>query len=168
MPRSVTSEFTDPVAYQAARLAENVDLLVAGKGRFRAALTHINFDRLWMEYGEEELPYVASSTLRRERAVIAFLSDCNGATIQHCGIDMGPGEIIVIPPETSFHLRTWGPTRWQAMSLAPDDLAAASHAVVGRDQIMSSVTRVARPHSTSMARLARLQGEGPTNCPHCA
>jgi AraC-like DNA-binding protein len=159
MPRSVTFELTDPVAYRAAMRNGEGDVLIAAKGRFRIALTQTDLNRLWIQCGDEELPRVLAFSQSRERSAIAFLADAKEANVQCAGFDMGPGDIVVTPAGTSFHERTSGPCRWRAMSLPAHDFSAASQAILGRDQSVGSVAHMVRPDPTDMARLLRLQGE---------
>jgi AraC-like DNA-binding protein len=145
------------LAYQDAMRPGGGDVLVTAKGRFRAALTQIDFDRLWMQYGDEELPRVIYTST--DRTAIGFLSDANQANIKCAGIDVGPGEIVVFPAGVSFHDRTSGPCCWGAMSLTPDDLTAAAYVIVGHDLLVRPVTQVVRPHGAAMARLSCLHDE---------
>jgi AraC-like DNA-binding protein len=159
MPRSVTFELTDPVAYRAAMRNGKGDVLIAAKGRFRVALTQTDLNRLWIQCGDEELPRLLTFSQSRERSAIAFLANAKEANVQCAGFDMGPGDIVVMPAGTSFHERTSGPCRWRAMSLPSHEFSAASQAVLGHDQTLRSVANMVRPDPADMARLLRLQEE---------
>src|SRR6516165_1158660 len=116
MPRSVTCEFTDPLAYQAATRTASSKFLVTAKGRFRVALTQIDFDRLGMLYGHEDLPRLSYFVQSRELASVMFLAE-KQPKAQCIGTDIGPGEILVAPARASYHARTLGPCSWRTMSL---------------------------------------------------
>jgi len=73
-------------------------------------------------------------------------------------MELSSGAIIVDGLRASFHHRTWQPCRWASMSLPPDDLTAASYAIVGRELTAPSVTYLARPDPAHMARLVCLHG----------
>jgi len=159
MPRSVTLELTDPLAYQAVMRPGDGDVLITSKGRFRVELTRIDLDRLWMTWGDEDLPRLTHFAQSRERTTIAFLADRKQANTQCAGIEMAPGEIIAKPAGASYHVRTFGPCRWRAMSLPPHDLAAAVHAASGCHHIIPSVANMGRPDRGNFARLSCLQDE---------
>jgi AraC-like DNA-binding protein len=159
MPRSAIFTFTDPIPYQAAIRAADVQLLIAAKGHFRAELTQIDLDRLWMQQGRENLPRVFHAALSSGRAPIGFLARANQAAVHHCGIEVSPGDIIVNGSGSTFHRRTSGPCRWASMSLTPEHLAAAGNAILGRDVAAPSVAHVLRPAPPLMARLLALHEE---------
>ena len=58
MPFSTVCAFTDPDAYRAAIRARKVEGVLTARGNFHAELTRIDFDRLLMQYAEENLPRV--------------------------------------------------------------------------------------------------------------
>ena len=135
MVRSVHSTFTDPDQYQAAIHPAQVEILVTAKGDFDAALTRIELSRLWVQHGRENLPRIANSIAKAERPPIFFLTRADQASISHNGRDLAYGEIVVAGSGSIRHHRTEGPCHWATVSLTLDDLAAAGHALVGRDLI---------------------------------
>jgi AraC-like DNA-binding protein len=156
MPRAATFTFTDPSPYQAAIRAAEVEILVTAKGDFRAELIQIDLDRLWMQFGRENLPRVSNATGSSARAPIVFLADTDQAAIQHSGMEVTWNAILAEGSGLNHHLKTSGPCRWAGMSLPPGELSAASLALVGRDLTVGSVARVVRPDPAHMARLIRL------------
>jgi AraC-like DNA-binding protein len=158
MPRSVTREFTDPLAYEAATRTASSKFLVTAKGRFRVALTQIDLDRLGMLYGHEDLPRLSYFEQSRELASVMFLAE-KQPKAQCNGLDIGPGEILVVPAGASYHARILAPCRWRVMSLPLHDLSAAIHAVFGHHQNIPSAANVVRPDSSNFARLTRLHDE---------
>jgi hypothetical protein len=64
MARSQLATFSDPLAYQAAVRATDVELLVKSKGEFEAELTRVDFSKLWMQRGSDNLPRIVRSTTR--------------------------------------------------------------------------------------------------------
>jgi AraC-like DNA-binding protein len=157
MPRSSTFQFDDPLPYQAAIRAPVV-LAIASKGVFRARLTKIDLDRLWLQAASENLPRVSYGESGPERARIVFLADEGQGTIRHSGIELSADAIIVDGAGSTRHLRTWGPCRWASMSITPNDLAATSRALIGRELTVSPVTRLVRPDPAKMRRLTKLHG----------
>jgi AraC-like DNA-binding protein len=148
--------FADPDPYQAAIRAAEVEVLVTAKGDFRSDLTQVDLHRLWMQRSNEILPRVFHFTISKERAPIVFLADRDQPEIRYNGMEVSPGEIIVDAPGATHHWWTRAPTRWAAMSLAPDDLAAAAHALTGRELTVPTVTHVVRPPPVLMKRLMSL------------
>ncbi len=94
MPWSNVLSFTDPFPYQGAIRAADVELLPTSRGEFRAELTQINLNQLWMQRFCEKLPQVFASKIRPGRTVIGFLTGEQPA-IQHCGMDLSPRDIVI-------------------------------------------------------------------------
>jgi AraC-like DNA-binding protein len=156
MPHSRLLTFDDPYAYQAAVRAAEVELLVTGKGRFNAELVQIDLDRLWMQHGYDSLPRLARSANDPRRAVIEFASGCSEAPVQFNGEEMSAGELVVDGLGSVTHERSTGPHRWSAMSLTPEDLAAAGKALLGRELIAPTDTHVVKAPEAQMSQLMTL------------
>jgi AraC-like DNA-binding protein len=156
MPQSRILSFDHPDTYAAAVRATDVDLLVTSRGHFRAELVQIDLGRLLLQRGDDCLPRIVRLSNHPKRAPIVFLADANQASIQHDGIDVAPGEIIVFSPAAASHQRTSGASRWAAMSLASEDLRVAAQSIIGRELTPPSTTRVVRPDPSQMARLMSL------------
>jgi AraC-like DNA-binding protein len=67
-------------------------------------------------------------------------------------------DVALLSTAAECHLRIPGGFPWLAMSLAPEDLAAAGHAVAGRELRAPPVTRLLRPPGPLLARLRNLHG----------
>jgi hypothetical protein len=115
MPRSTTFQFDDPIPYEAAIRAP-VMLTIAGKGVFRAKLTKIDLDRLWLQAASENLPRAYGES-GPERARIVFPADERQGTIRHSGIELSANAIILDGAGSTRHLRTWGLCRWASLSM---------------------------------------------------
>ena len=64
MPESTVSVFGDPYDYQTALRGDGgAELVVTGRGEFRARLTRIVLSRMQLMAGEEDLPRIAFITL---------------------------------------------------------------------------------------------------------
>ena len=145
--------FTDPEHYQAAISPAQVEILVTAKGQCNAALAGIELDRVKLQRGRESLPRVARATVKADRLALFFLASADQASTYHSGRVLGFGEIVASAAGSTHQLRTDGPCHWATLSMTRDDLAAASHALVGRDLIERSVTRYMRPPLPAMMRL---------------
>ena len=95
MPASSAFGFTDPHRYQAAIRASNIELFSTAKGGFNAELTQIDLDRLWMSRGSESLPTISHGKITARRVVQEFLDGGEQPAIQHNGIEVSPGEIVI-------------------------------------------------------------------------
>src|SRR5215471_19001715 len=145
MLRSATFVFDDPVPYQAAIRGGEVEVFPIAKGNFHAKLISINFSHLWTTYASEHLSRVAHSALSPKRVLFSFLADANQSPAQYCGMEVTSNDIVVGTPGSTRHIRTHGPCRWVSMSLTPDDLSAASKALIGHELRAGSVTHLVHP-----------------------
>ncbi len=154
MPWSKVLNFTDPFPYQAAIRGADVELYPTTRGEFRAELTQINLNQLWMQRFDEKLPQVFASKIRAGRRVIGFLTGEQPA-IQHCGVDLSPHDIVICNYDVMHH-RTAGNCRFGAMSLTTDDFDAACKAVSGHEFSGSPLKHLVRPDPALMSRLLKL------------
>jgi len=154
MPWSKVFAFTDPFPYQAAIRAADVELFPTARGEFRAELTQINLNQLWMQRFHEKLPQVFASKIRPGRRVIGFLTGEQPA-IQHCGMDLSPRDLVICNYDVMHH-RTSGNCRFGAMSLTTDDFDAACKAVAGHEFSGSPLQHLVRPNAALMSRLLEL------------
>jgi AraC-like DNA-binding protein len=156
MPSSAHYTFVDPIPYQAAIRAAEVEAFVTEKGDFRAELTKVDLNRLWMQCARESLPRIFHSAVSPKRAPIVFLVDTDQPAMRHSGLEVSPGEIIVDGLGSTHHHRSWAPSHWGSMSLTPEDLAAAGRAIAGRELTVPAVTCIRRPGPAAMSRLLHL------------
>jgi AraC-like DNA-binding protein len=155
MSASRVLAFTDPYPYQSAIRGAQFEVLVTGRGDFRAELTQIELPRLWMQRGRESVSRIFRGSVNADRAAIGFLTEVNQPAKFHCGRVVAPGDIVV-NDAYAMHRRTEAPCRWGAMSLTPDDLAVAGRAIAGRELTAPSHAHIVRPSPSLMARLLSL------------
>ena len=158
MPSSRVFAFSDPYEYQAAIRAGTVEVIPATGGTFKAELTRIDLQQLWLQGVSESLPRLINGPVDSNRAGIEFPVGTDGSTLRHRGIDVARGEIVVDDLEPTPR-RSFGPSGWAAMSLAPAALAAAGLALVGRELTRPSVMRIVRPPRALMERLLNRHAE---------
>lgn len=156
MPHSQVVNFTDPAEFRAVVRATDGELFVTGKGEFKSELIRIDLHQLWMQRISDKLPRIIQATNYRGRAAILFMAHPAQAPTRHSGLDVAPGEIIVLHDAASFHHLSQGSCRVAAMSLKLADFAAASKAIVGHELGPAAETRVIRPDPAQMARLMAL------------
>jgi AraC-like DNA-binding protein len=159
MPSSRVASFTDPYRYQASVRDAEVKLFVTAKGAFYAELTQINLLGLWMQSARETLPRVLHSAVSKKRAPIVFLAHADQVAMQHSGLEVSAGAIIVNGSGATHHHRSWGPCHWGAMSLTPEELAEAGSVIDGRELTVPSVTHLIRPAPALMGRLLSLHND---------
>ena len=96
MPSSRVLSFADPFAYQSAFRSVDVELFPTVKGEFRAELTQVSLSKLWVHGAHEDLPRVYIGIVKPHRAAIGFLTRPNQPAMQHCGMAVSPGDIIIV------------------------------------------------------------------------
>jgi AraC-like DNA-binding protein len=157
MSNSAIREFTDPCEYEAFLRGAKQKVVVAGPGEYRAKLTRIDLDQLWMQRGDIALPTVSHTAFSQTRRAIVFLAEGGQqAPIIFNGTEVLPGQIVIPSPGAEFHHRSFTAHAWGAMSLTPEHLAAAGQALVGYDIVAPRITRLLRPTPHLMSRLLRL------------
>jgi AraC-like DNA-binding protein len=147
--------FADPFPYQTAIRAADVELYPTTRGEFHAELTQINLNQLWMQRFYEKLPQVYASRVRPGRRVIGFLTAANQPTLQHCGMNLSPRDIVICNRDV-MHQRTEGDCHFGAMSLATDDFDAACIAITGHEFSEHPLKHLVRPSLDPMLRLVKL------------
>jgi hypothetical protein len=98
------------------------------------------------------LPLIIHSVLQKHRRPIYFLADADQAPGFYCGTPISAGDIVFYSSGTEAHRRTPANRTWAVMSLTPEDLAAASRALVGRELAAPLASAVVRPPPRLMAR----------------
>ncbi len=159
MPQSRVFTFTDPDAYQERVRASNVAILTSGRGEFRAGLTQITFDHLWMQWGFESLPRIARSTLDPNRAAVMFIADLLQPATQVGGKEMANDNLVAYGRGSTNIVRNEAGSRWAALSLSHNDLAAAGEAIVGREIVCPPDTYLIVPPPATMAQLRALHAQ---------
>jgi AraC-like DNA-binding protein len=155
MPWSRVVCFTDPFSYQSAFRSGEVELFPTVKGKFSAELTQVSMNKLWVHDAHEDLPRVYIGAVKRHRAAIGFLTRANQPAIQHCGMEVLPGDIVINDTDLMYR-RTEANCDWGSISLAQDDLDAAYTAVTGREFDGLGRKHLVRPPPELMSRLLNL------------
>jgi AraC-like DNA-binding protein len=155
MPWSNVLSFTDPLPCQAAIQAADVEIFPIAKGDFRAELTKIGMNRLWMQRFHQHLPQINAVTIKPGRRVIGFLTEQHQPALQHCGMDVLPGDIIVNDFDV-IHQRSPADFHYGSMSLPTDDFDAACRAISGHEIPGAALKHLVRPSPALMSRLLKL------------
>jgi AraC-like DNA-binding protein len=155
MTGSGTAIFTDPADYQAGIGGASVNLVLTGRGDFRARLTWLKLRHLHLFRGRESLPRVAFISLMPARAFASFPVRAD-APMVCSGVEVRCGDIVFHSRgERTYHW-TKGASEWGLVSLPPGQLAAYGKALTGVELISSATARVLRPPPAATGHLQRL------------
>jgi AraC-like DNA-binding protein len=155
VPWSRVLAFDDPFPCQAAIQAADVEIFPTAKGSFGAEITQIGMNRLWMQRFHTHLAQVNAVAMRPGRRIIGFHTKEHQPAMQHCGMDVFPGDIIVNDFD-AMHQRSGADFYYGAMSLATGDLDAACKAINGNEFSVPQVKHFVRPNPALMSRLRKL------------
>lgn len=156
MPDSAVLTVTDPYEHQQLLRSAKVRLIATASGHYRADLTRIDFDRLWMQRSHDYRPRLLHTAVGTSRAITFFQTDDQQAPLFHSGRELLPDEIMVYAPGAEHYQHSKSVCRWGSLSLTPDDLAAAGIAITGRELRPPTVTHRRRPPSGLLTRLRDL------------
>jgi len=110
MPGSVTSVFSEPDDFQAALREDGVlNLLITGRGQFRARLTQVTLHRWRLWTSEEHLPRIALVAVPANSILVLLPISSRVASILG-GIGMRAGDLMILGPGVQVHTRTDGPS----------------------------------------------------------
>jgi AraC-like DNA-binding protein len=151
---STALSFSDPLSFQAAISTADLELLPTARGQFRAELTKVCMDQLWMQRFYQNLPLIASGAMRPGRRVFTFFTS-EPEAMRHCGMDVVSGDIIVNTFD-EIHQQTEAEFRLGSISLTTDDFDAACNAIVGHEFPGDKFKLVVRPNPELMSRLTAL------------
>ena len=155
MPWIRTREIEDPAACQDAFANSDFQAFPRERGNFLFRLTQLGMNRLWMSRYSLSLPQVNTFTIKPDRTVVGFLTDC-GSSLRYSGVNILPGDIIIICGAGEGHQRIDTSVQAGTMSLAIDDLNLALEAVVGSNFMQKLAKPIIRPSSALMSRLLKL------------
>jgi AraC-like DNA-binding protein len=155
MPWSRVLAFDDPFSCQTAIQAADVELFPTTKGKFSSELTQIRMDQIWMQRFHQGLAQINTVATRPGRRVIGFHTRQNQTAMQHCGMEVLPGTIVVNNFDV-LHQRSDADFHYGAMSMTTDDFAVACKAITNLEFGMLPLTHLVRPSPVLMSRLMKL------------
>ena len=155
MARSTALCFSDPLSFQAAISTADLELLPTARGQFRAELTKVCMDQLWVQRFYQNLPLVNAGAMKPGRRVFTFFTSAEPQAMRHCGMDVLSGDIIV-NNFVEIHQQTEAEFRLGSMSLTTRTLDAACKAITGREFSGSPLKHLVRPNAALMSRLLKL------------
>jgi AraC-like DNA-binding protein len=156
MPSSAVRSFADPDMYFAGIRNLQIDGVITKRGEFRAVSTHIDLQRLFLYRSDESLPRIMKVAPSGVRAGIVFATDPGEPSMLINGVEIADGQISRNGLDWEWYLRSLAPCRWGSVSLMPEDLAAASKAIIGRELVPASFARSLTPPTAALSRLRKL------------
>jgi AraC-like DNA-binding protein len=133
-----------------------IDWVITKRGEFWVESTHIDLHRLFMYRSDESLPRIMKVAPSGMRAGIVFATDPGEPSMLINGVEIADGQISRNGLDWEWYLRSSAPCRWGSMSLMPEDLAAASKAIIGRELVPASFARSLTPRTAALSRLRKL------------
>jgi AraC-like DNA-binding protein len=147
--------FSDPLSFQAAISTADLELLPTARGHFRAELTKVCMNQLWVQRCYQNLPLMIAGAMKPRRRVFTFLTSAEPEAMRHCGMDIVSGDIIVNTFD-EIHQQTEAEFRLGSISLTTDDFDAVCNAIVGHEFPGDKLKLVVRPNPELMSRLTEL------------
>ena len=155
MPWSRVLRFADPLPCQSAILTADVEILPTTKEEFRVEITQVGANRLWVQDFRASAPTICTVACRPDRRSIGFLTETNSSSLQHCGEEVLPGDIIVNRTDVA-HRRSGADFEYGSVSLPTDVLDYAAEAITGREFAEESAGRIVHPRPRLTSRLLKL------------
>ena len=156
MPSTAIRTYSDPDEYFAGIRNLQIEGLVTRRGEFRAKLTRIDLHRLWTHRYDENLPRIMKVTPSGMRAPIVFATDDSQAAMQINGIEISRNQIAKLAPDREWYFRFSASCSSSSMSLAPEDLAVAGEAIIGRELMPTTFTHRITASAPALSRLRKL------------
>jgi len=155
MPGSVTSVFGEPGDFEAALRGDGVlSLLVTAQGQFRARLTQVTLEHLYLSAGDEQLSRVALVAVPADMVLVTLPIGEWPAPIWG-GIAMQAGEVLSFGPGERIPARTDGPCRWGTIRSPSEYLAQYGRALNGAELGVRPAARW-RPPRAALRQLRHL------------
>jgi AraC-like DNA-binding protein len=155
MPWSRVLTFTDPLACQAAIQAGQVEMLPTTTGSFHVEMTQVGMNKLWMQRFHVAMPQLRTVLVEPDRKAIGFFIEATSSSLQHCGMEVTPADIVVYGFDL-LHQRSASGFHYGTMSVPVQDFPALCRAIVGREFLEEPHTSIVRPDPALMSRMLKL------------
>jgi AraC-like DNA-binding protein len=149
-----TATFTDPDGYRRSVPGASIDLVLTGRGDFRARVTWVDTGRIRLVCCDENVPRIAFIAFAAERIFISLPMRHDPPPIWS-GIRLGPSEIVLHGQGERSHQRTRGPGSWSFISIVPRILAGAFQTFM-HTRFTPTAARIERAPSRPLGKLLRL------------
>ncbi|MBV9198359.1 MAG: helix-turn-helix domain-containing protein [Alphaproteobacteria bacterium] len=155
MPSSAVGTFTDPDDYAAAIRGRDAEVILVGRGQFKAKLTKVELHRLWMQRLFDNLPRIARSANLAGRMIVSFRIQ-PGPSLLAGGLEIPPCGLVRHSDPDDYHQTSSGCASFGAMSLPVGDMVSVGAALAGLDLTPPKDLLMVPSPATEMARLRRL------------
>jgi AraC-like DNA-binding protein len=158
MTRSAVWSFSDPLEYDAAIRAADVNTLSVQGREFRASLSRVNLGTVWMQRFQETSQRVMRVASHASRSIILFRTPGGAGVLRHRGQDVDDDTVMFFGAGAIDDQSSSGQVGFGTMSLTPDDLSRFGGLLAERDLIAPRDTIGLRPRPAALARLRFLHG----------
>jgi AraC-like DNA-binding protein len=155
VPWSRVLSFNDPFLCQAAVQGGQVEILPTARGAFRAELTQIGMNKVWMQRFNLAQPLVSTSAANVDRKVIGFLTDDGSPHLHHCGFELEPHHMLVYGKDV-LHQRSQRAVQYATMSVPTEEFPTLCRAIIGREFLEGPNISALSPDPSLMSRLVKL------------
>ena len=147
--------FTEPGDYEASLSEAEIELLVTGRGPFKANLTRTELGQLHLLRIRENLASIAYSALRPDLAFVTFPTRFDPRPVWG-GQVLQPGDMIFHGLGEHVHERTTGPSEKSFIALKPDHLAYWSKVLTEEEVVPPNSAQIFRPPQSAASGLLYL------------
>jgi AraC-like DNA-binding protein len=152
----VSSVFSEPDDFEAAMRADGgVSLVTTEPGQFRARITQVALNGMRLLDVNENVPRIAFIKIPEDTLLVA-LSLSRWPDWFWNGQEVQAGELATLGPGETAHVRTNGQIHWCAVSLACNEFARLSRALIGKPIDLRSELRRWRPPPAALRELTGL------------
>jgi len=150
-----TAVFTNPDDYRAGMDDVKLDLVLTGRGDFKARLTWIKLPQLNLLRSRENVPRIAYVSLAPVRTFVSFPLASPSSLVWN-GVELRPGDIVLHSCGERSHQWTKGPSQWALVSFPPGQLPYYCKVLAELNLIEQPVGRILRPPPSAAVQLRRL------------
>jgi AraC-like DNA-binding protein len=153
-----TTTLVSPDGYQAAIPGATANVVVTGRGDFKAQLTWLKLRKLFVFRAREDLARIAYMSFVPTQTFISFPVS-SGAPPLWSGLELRRGDIVFHAGGERSHQRTMGVSHWGLVSMPRERLAAYGKILAGVEIIPPAAGCVLRPSPAALALLLRLHSK---------
>jgi AraC-like DNA-binding protein len=150
-----TALYTNPDDYRAGMEDVNLDLVLTGRGNFKARLTWVELPQLHLLRSRENVQRIAHISLAPVRTFLSFPLASPSSLVWN-GVGLGPGDIVLHSCGERSHQWTKGSSQWALVSFPLGQLPYYCKVLAELDLIEQPVSRILRPPPSAAVQLRRL------------